>query len=131
MEPDVVYVWVRVGGRGGDGERLLAQSEKKKRLYSEGHQAALGANLSRGSPRRIVEQEEALTEAPQTQAELHTEAERSLARGTLSQRNAAPPCQGEELRSCNCMPVCGERPGIIVKGAEKGSVTNETLCVYT
>lgn len=44
----------------------------KKRLFSEGHQAALGANLSHGLPRHIVEQEEALTEAPQTQAELHT-----------------------------------------------------------
>lgn len=50
---------------------ILAQCDKE-RLYSEGHQAALGANLSRGSPQRIVEQEEALTEAPRTQAELHT-----------------------------------------------------------
>lgn len=45
---------------------------KKKKLYCEGHQAALEANLSGGTPRHIVEQEEALTEAPLTQAELHT-----------------------------------------------------------
>lgn len=50
---------------------ILAQSDRE-RLYSEGHQAALGANLSRGSPRRIVEQEEVLAEALRTQAELHT-----------------------------------------------------------
>lgn len=57
------------------GEWLLdfgMEWEKKKRFYSEGHQAALRANLSRGLPRRIVEQEEALMEALQTQAELHT-----------------------------------------------------------
>lgn len=66
MKADLVYV------RGGErAAEILAQSEKE-RLYSEGHQAALGANLSRGSPRHIVEQEEALTEALRTQAELHT-----------------------------------------------------------
>lgn len=64
MKASSVYVWGWVAA--GFWHRV------KKRLYSEGHQAALGANLSRGSPRRIVEQEEALTEAPQTQAELHT-----------------------------------------------------------
>lgn len=59
-----MYVWWA-------GCWILARSDKE-RLYSEGHQAAPGANLSRGSPRHIVEQEETLAEAPQTQAELHT-----------------------------------------------------------
>ena len=55
---------------GVNGCWILAPSKKK--LFSEEHQAALGANLSHGSPRHIVEQEEALTEALRTQAELHT-----------------------------------------------------------
>lgn len=92
------------------GEWLLDSGtvmvEKKKRLYSEGHQAALGANLSRGSPRHIVEQEEALTEAPQNSSRVTHWAERSLAWGTHSRSGAAaPPCQGEELGPWDCVPV--------------------------
>lgn len=69
----------------------------------------MGANLSGGSPRRIVEQEEALAKALKTHAELHAGLKGVWHVGLWSHRSCAPPCQGEELKPCKCIPVCGER----------------------
>ncbi|CAB1420563.1 unnamed protein product [Pleuronectes platessa] len=89
------------------GCSMLARNKNKKGFSPS--TTGLGANLSRGSPRHIVEQEGALTEAPTTPAELHTGLKGAWHAPPPPHRSAAPPCQGRELGAWRCSPVCGER----------------------